>query len=372
MKKTLYISFFLMALMALSLYNCSKDDSSTKVAKVTGTVTISDTQAKAGGAIVVISSSPNAASVLTKTIADSSGKFTFVGLEPGTYYLSAKYNSENTNLKSTGMVFVTSTEATVAVDGTDMVKDLALASTAASSGTDVVEYSKALTSSSAATLYAGKYYLDQTHSFVGFTFPFDSANGEFGGHFATFGLDTFKFDQAVPANSKISAWVDVTTSETGSPSLIDPVTGLKSSGRDGLNGCITHTFNVVTKALIDLTASDTVTYKHTAGTATARFLLPSAILSNGKAYFSSTSIAAYGDGYLAKGNLTFMGVTKPISIYFHYIKGYATTANSVTSTYSSLQGFFMMNAKADFGVISGHVKSNPVKVSLSLEFMNKK
>jgi polyisoprenoid-binding protein YceI len=336
------------------LYNCSKDNASTSVANITGAVTF-DAQKAANGAIIAISSEPNAAKVLAKVVADVDGKYSIVGIKDGTYYLSAKYNTNNQNNTKSAydIVFTTASEVTVTVSGADLVQDLALVSNA-SSGTDVVEFS------SVSPAPAGKYLLDATHSFIGFEFPYDSLNASFGGHFAKFGLNTFKFDQANPANSTIDAWVDITSTETGSATKVDTINKKAVGGRDGLNGCISHTFGV------QYAPADTF-FKG--------YYRPTAVVgTTGKATFVSTSVAAYGDGYVAVGALNFHGFSKDVSLYFHYIKGYTATKKDsktgldVTTQYSSFSGFFKMNALFDFKIVSGHVKGNPVNVTTNLEF----
>lgn len=347
MKKSILTLLAIVTVISFGLMNCSKDD--TKLVKVTGTITYGD-QLKAAGAIVTISSEPNAAKVLTRVVADSVGVYSIPGLSDGTYYISAKYNTANSNLKSAEeIVFTTATDVTVSVSGSDVTSDIALVANTAS-GTDVIDIAD--------------WTFDQTHSHIAFTFDYDSANAIFGGQFASFSLNNFKFDQANPANTVIDAVVDITSTETGSPTLIDPVTGVAGRGRDGINGCISKTFGVTFKAEGDLTSEDTVITK---------FYTASAIIApTGVATFKSTSVSAYGDGYVAKGNLTFKGLTKEVSLYFHYIKGFsATNKNNELIQYSSFQGFFDIKPLIDFNIVSGHVKSRPVHVVTNLQF-NKK
>ena len=344
MKKTIFIFGIAAFLSAITLYNCKKDatTSTTKSAKITGTVTY-ESSLKAGGAIVTISSSPNATAVITKVVTDADGKYTVPGLADGTYYLSAKYNTANTNLKSaTDIFFTTGSEINVAVSGSDLVKDIALVSGTAS-GTDKIDMT---------------WTFDQTHSHVGFAFDYDSANAEFSGHFALYGINNLVFDQATPSNSIIDVWVDITSTETGAATTIDTVNKKAVGGRDGLNGCISHTFGV------QYAAADTF-FKG--------YYRPNAVIgTTGRATFVSSSVAVYGDGYVAKGDMTFHGLTKGISLFFHYIKGYSGKDRSgVMNDYSSLSGFFDMNALADFGISSSHIKSKPVHVTTNLEFYKK-
>ncbi len=329
------------------MYNCSKD-TGTKVANVMGTVTLPDNTA-AAGAVVTISSLPNAAKVLTRVVADSSGKFTIIGVQDGTYYLSAKYNTQNTNnLKdaSLGYNFTSANEAQIKPSGSDLTQDIALVSVG-QSGTTVVD---------------NTWTCDTIHSEVEFAFPYDSANAVFTGKFTGFHMKAFTFDGANPANTVIDAVVDITTSESGAPTVIDTVKKKIVGGRDGLNGCIAqHTFQV------KCTPADTFfkgVYRPT-----------SVISPTGIAEFSSPAgtVAAYGDGYVAHGNLTFHGFTKSIDLYFHYIPGFVkpATSTAAATTYVSFTGFFDMKALADFNIVTASVGGNAVHLTTNLQF-NKK
>lgn len=347
MRKSIFVVLFTLGIVTLAGVSCKKSSTTVTENKISGTVSVTGGPSAAGGAVVILSTMPNAAQVVSRAVADSAGKYNFSGLTDGTYYISCKYNTENTNLKSSGITFTTATSLTVAVSGADVTQDIALVANAAS-GTDVVEYAT-----------SGKWALDETHSRVGFEFPYDSVNANFTGHFTNFGINVFKFDQGTPSNSQIDVWVDITSTETGAPTVIDTVAKKAVGGRDGLNGCISHTFGV-TPAPAD--------------TFFKAIYRPSSILDAGllilsaKASFVSTSVAAYGDGYVAKGNLTFHAFTKPVSLYFHYIKGYSATVKGVLTDYSSFSGFFELNAKSDFNIVSGHVKGNPVHVITNIQF----
>src|ERR1035437_16363 len=226
MKKSIVMLLATISVVALIVMNCSKksSDSGTKVSKISGTVTGQVTPA---GAIVVLSTQPNATKIISRVVADSTGKYSFSGLSDGTYYLSGKYNTDNTNLKSSGITFTTSGDVTVAVSGADVTQDIALVSNG-STGTDIIEYAA-----------SGKWTFDEIHSRVGFEFPYDSLNANFSGIFTNFGINTFYFDQATPANSHINVWLDITSTETGAPTVIDTINKkVVSHGRDGINGCI--------------------------------------------------------------------------------------------------------------------------------------
>lgn len=338
MKKLTFIATVLVTVLFLG--GCAKEAS--KIGKLSGTVTYPDGKA-AESAVITVSTEANASKVLTTVVADATGAYT-IPLENGKYYISAKYVF-NSKLKSTAedYTFVSDKEAIVTVSG-ETKNDIKLI-TKAASGTDIIEISST------------GYKFDQTHSHVAFKFAYDTANAEFGGQFALFGFNSLKFDEANPANSVIDAWIDVTTIETGSPTLVDTVNKKKVGGRDGINGCIAKqggTFGV------KYNSKDTF-FKDT--------YRPTAIISpTHKATFVSTSVAAFGDGYLAKGNLTFNGETKPSELYFHYIKGFqGKDSKGILTQYSSLAGNLVMKAKADFNIKSGHVGNTPVYITTNVQ-----
>jgi len=352
----IFITAMAVIIMGVFFVQCDKE-TSTPAAKVTGKITLAHGTI-ADGAIVVISTAPNAATVISRTITDELGMYSFLGIESGTYYISARYEpGNNNNLKSTGTVVLTGQELEIEVSG-DQVADIAMAGMVSSGDGKV-------------SLTDG-WAWDNTHSTIGFDFPYDEFNGPFKGHFARVGFDILEFDEMDPAATEIKAWVDITSIETGSAS---PPCG---HGRDGITGCIGGTFGV------ELDAADTVDAFCQNGTivtnwpneskedydlwddqsATSYTKQSSIIGSTGVASFESTSVEAFGTGYLAKGDFTFMGVTKSVDMYFSYIEGYS----SDTREYSSFYGTFKFAALADFGVTSGHVGNADINVSLTVQF----
>jgi polyisoprenoid-binding protein YceI len=101
-------------------------------------------------------------------------------------------------------------------------------------------------------------------------------------------------------------------------------------------GCIMGTFGITADA----------------GTITPNITLTG---TNRYATFTSTGITAYGDGYVAKGNLTFHGATVPVSIIFKYITPYVNTSVTPNKTYIGFEGKLVMNAKTDFAISSSSV-----------------
>lgn len=328
MKKQSIIGAILSIALFFTISSCNKDEISLKI---TGTVSISSTE-MADGAVVTLSTSPNAVDVVAKVIADAEGKYTIPVIASGNYYLSAKYNSANTNnMKSSGFVFMTASDVKIDISKDDVSQDLSLVSNAAS-GTALIKLSE--------------WALDETHSTIAFEFPYDAENGTFVGIFGAFDLDSFVFDEANPENSYFSATVETTSAETGASSEYG------GHGRDGVNGCIASTLGVEFKADSTLTAADTNDYgQHTTD----------AVINNSnKSTFVSTSVEAYGDGYLAKGNLTLNSLSSPVELFFHYIEGYDNVDNA--KTYCSFEGFFLIKAQADHEIESHHVGDSDVTI----------
>ncbi len=339
MKKNFLISIASVLLFGIITIQCSKSDSTSTYA-LSGTVTLS-AGGNANGAIVYLSSTPLGTEIVGKTIAAEDGSYMFKTLESGTYYLTAKYNTENKNNLKAGeveIIFETAGDLEVALDA-DKTQDIALVSNS-STGTAMIDMTDGWIS-------------DVTHSSIGFNFPYDAVNAPFYGHFATFKFTTFKFDQATPANSAFEIEVDFTSVETGA-----------AGGRDGIDGCIANDFGIQFKATADLTAADTTANgKHTAS---------AIIAGTNLAKFKSTSVVTYGDGYLAKGNMNFHGASVAVDFYFKYNEGFeAPNRTGDLVKYSSFVGFTKMNALADFGIVSGHVGDKVVTVTMSAQF-NKK
>lgn len=342
--------------IAILLTECKKDETTYGI--LDGAVTLDGTPAD--GAIVTLSTEANAANVIARVVADASGVYSIMGVEAGTYYLNAIWEPSNNNnlLKSTNTVILTGVETEVSVDG-DMTQDVALAG--AVSGGNVV-------------FDAADWTWDNTHSTIEFEFPYDAFNAVFTGHFATVGFDELYFDEANPENTSIKAWVDVTSVETGSAS---PPCG---HGRDGITGCIGGTFGV------EFDPADTVDAYCTNGTLVSNwpneelvvhdlwgdgsettYMKQHAVVGNsGVATFKSTSVTAYGTGYLAKGDLDFAGSSTTVDLYFNFVEGYEKESNS--SKYSSFYGWFKMAAATDFGIVSGHVGDADVTVKISAQY----
>ena len=162
--------------------------------------------------------------------------------------------------------------------------------------------------------------------------------------------------------------------ETGAPSAPG------GHGRDGITGCIASTFKV------EKDPTDTVGVYASDGTlitnwpnetladydlwgdgSTTTYQKESSIVgSSGVATFEATEVSPYGTGYVAKGDFTFAGVTKTVTLYFSFVEGYTNT--DATKQYASFYGWFKIAAASDFGISSSHVGDSDVTVKISLQF----
>lgn len=340
MKKFLTYFASILFIGAITLTSCNKD--AVIVSEISGTVTFVD--GAADGAIVYLSTAPNAAAVISTVVANADGKYTFMAVEDGSYSISAVYNTDNmNNMKSNGLKFMTAADVDVTIEESAVVQDITVVSNT-STGTGSVDL-------------ANGWAWDDTHSSVGFEFAYDADNAIFVGQFGNLdwtnatGTDftMFKFDEANPANTSFSARVNLAWIETGSPTLEG------GHGRDHINGCIAGTFGIIK------TESDTTDTGWVNETAISH--------PTGYAYLTSKSVVAYGNGYKAVCDFTFHGLTTEVDMYFQYIVGHEGEDRSGNPTaYSSLQGWFTFNALADHNIDSGHIGTGDVKVTASIQF----
>lgn len=169
----------------------------------------------------------------------------------------------------------------------------------------------------------GAWKVDKAHSNVMWETKYYANGAPLTGRFNIFQFNV-NFDQANPANTTINSWVLLSSYNTGEP------------GRDAYGKCGPGYMGV---------KFDTITK-------TPVVLGPRA--STDTAWFKSTSVEKYGNGYLVKGNFIFRGVTKAIEMPMSYT-GISTTVNATTSKKTDrvgLAGQFAINANTVFGVNS--------------------
>lgn len=360
MKRNFKLLGVFIALMGISLIalQCSKDDDGgTKYYKITGAVTLSDGTI-ADGAIVTLSDAPNGANVIATTLSNATGAYSFMGLMSGTYYLNARWEPGNNNLKTTDVVILTGAEVSVDVTA-DATQNISMVG-AVSGGDGAVDETWAW---------------DNTHSTIEFEFPYDAFNAIFTGHFSRAGIDALDFDETDPSSMVLKAWVDITSVETGAPS------GICGHGRDGITGCIQSTFG------LELNPADSVDAYCEDGTlvtghpnetladysgdlwgdasATSYTKQSSIVGISGVALFEITDVMPFGTGYKADADFTFAGTTASVDFYFSFVEGYINTGG--TKEYSSFYGWFKFDP-ADFGVSSGHIGDSEITVKLSAQF----
>lgn len=332
------ILFFSALAFVLIFTQCNSVDYSTP--SVSGLATLDD-GSPAAGAIVSISTEPNAAAVVSTAIADADGNYELFGIAKGTYYISATYNSANTNMqKSMGFTFTTASDYEVTLKKNDSQTVAVELVSNTSDGTAVIDL-------------ADGWEWDNTHSMIAFEFPYDVENAPFSGHFGEVGWENLKFDEANPSNTDFTAWVYLPSIETGSPT-IPP-----GHGRDDINGCIMGTFG------LELNEADTMDNGYYPEDAA----MTDDNTGTGYARIKSKTVSAYGNGYKAICDFTFHGFTKEVTLYFDYIDGFEGEDRSGNPTkFSSLEGFFKFNALADYEIDSGHVGDAEVTVKVSLQF----
>lgn len=163
----------------------------------------------------------------------------------------------------------------------------------------------------------GTWSFDKAHSNVRWETMYYEDNALLTGRFNNFNI-SIDFDEANPQNGKIEAWIQLSTFNTG------------ESGRDAPGKCGPNYMGI--QYLDTLYTVDPAT---------------------DTAWFNSTSIERYGDGYLAKGNLIFKGVTKSQNMYFKYTgqKDYSDPPDG-SKIKGGFSGEFTINATTDYGVTS--------------------
>lgn len=305
----------------------------------------------APGAVVYFTNTATTKS--SSAITSASGDFEFVNVMPGAYTLTASYFTDNKNVTARfdGLTFATATPVGVTVASTDVTQDLALVSTG-QSGIETLATNYAWTGSAYASTGAWTY--DATHTVVNFELPYrQNVASDFNGVFSQLSKVNINFDPNNLGASTFDIEVDVASFNTRSAGGRDPRTTVDDTPLFSPNtlfkelGCVMGTFGI---AADGGTPSNDVPLPMTT---TRRY-----------AKFVSTSVVKLGDGYVAKGNITFLGVTKPTDIWFKAVPAWTDPSNN--RRYSGFEGRFLMNAKADYAVTSSSVNDAAVKIQISM------
>lgn len=342
--------FFVLALAV----RCSDDNPApVKLLTITGIVTYPDgggTQVAAAGAVVTMfSTSPV---VNMQTIADANGNYSFINLEAANYTLAAYYDTDNNNNagRLTGLRFsIANTD--VVLGTTDATQNLELGSGGQAS-TPAIVANYAWDGAAYSQPAVPAWQFDNNHSLVTFQFPYRGAQAEFLGSFKQIHKFVVNFDPANLAGSSIDAEVDMSSVDTRTPGGRDNRTTVADNPVFSPAtmftelGCISGTFGI--------TADN--------ATPTESVPQPITLSANRYAKFSSTNIIAYGDGYLAKGNLIFNGFTVPIELWFKAM----TPLVSGTTTRTGFEGRFLMNAKDNFGIDNSSVGGGDLTINISV------
>jgi polyisoprenoid-binding protein YceI len=350
--KTFKLFSVIIALFAMLVLVSCGDDESDPLVSVTGKVTYTNVSAiNAAGAVVYLTGTSSTLS----TIADENGNFAFSRVDPGSYMLNAAYFTDNTNISGRldGLNFGLEEPVDITVGSSNVTQDLALVSVGQ---TDVDPFDAKYvwnptggTNQTGAYEQSGTWTYDATHSPVDFAFAYRDNVAEFTGTFAQMSIVDFNFKPNDLSGSKLEFEVDVASINTFNPGGRDNL--LTDMYRPAFSptsvfqnlGCIMGTFGI-----------------------TADGTLPSTITTNPKRYasFKATSISKLGDGYVAKGNLVFNGVTKVTDIWFRAMPAWLDASNN--RSYTGFEGRFFMNAKSDFNITSSSVNDAVVAVHISI------
>ena len=157
---------------------------------------------------------------------------------------------------------------------------------------------------------------DKTHSNVNWETEYYGDHAFLTGKFNNFKVDIV-FDSQDPTNTKIDAWVQLSTFNTGEP------------GRDGPGKC--------GPGYVGVKYTDT---NNTVNPATDT------------AWFTSTSSKIEYDYYVATGTFTFNGVSKTVDMKYKFTGLTEVTNQFGTSDKGGFKGEFMFLALSDFGITS--------------------
>ncbi len=363
MKKTrlILIPFLTLLIATMFVVSCTKDEEApAPLVKITGKITYKDpagSTANAAGAVVYMAKSSAPTTTYDKsTIADASGNYFFDGLAAGSYFVNAVYKTDNKNVTSRldGLTFTTEAGAVVIVAAVDVTQDMTLVSIGQSGATIEALAANYAWNGTTAFANTGAWIYDAVHSTLSFEFPYRGNEADFVGTISQVSKFVVNFDPANLAASTIDVEVDLASINTRAPGgrdnrttvadtpLFSPLTQFTELG------CIMGTFGITADNAVPTEAAP---QKITVDT-------------DRYAQFKSTSIAKYGDGYVAKGNLKFNGFTFPIDLWFKAVPSWLDPSNS--RKYSGFEGRFLMAVKKDFGIISGNINDAVVKNQIGI------
>lgn len=171
---------------------------------------------------------------------------------------------------------------------------------------------------------ANQWFFDKSHSNVEWETPYKGVGSLLTGRFNYFVLEKLVFDEQNPANISFEGYVRLNTVNTGEP------------GRD--NGCLLGTF----------------------GTAAGKTNEPENI-----ARLKSTTVAfsQTDAGYIANADMTFNGITLPVTLKLNYVK--QTHLDTDGLTVAGIEAQFEFNALTNFKIVSSNI-SDKITVKLNI------
>ncbi len=353
----------------LTVVRCSdsKTTEPTPLGTLSGTVSYpnsSGTAVAAPGAFVTLLTGT---SQVMQVVTDNTGKYSIPNLAAGSYSLSASsfVLPTNTGGRLDGLNFATAADETVTMGSTSITQDLSMVNTG-QTGSSIEAIDLNYTWTGSAYANAGTWTYDGTHSPITFEFPYRGNEADFAGAFAQLSKALISFDPANPAAGTIDVEVDMLSVNTRAAGGRDPVI---QNGANEVGTPNNYQFNPL--SVISVMGCISGTYGITAdGT------LPSVIVNdNGDRYAQfkvlAGGIAKYGDGYVAKGNLTWRGFTVPTEMWFKVVPKWLdapSTGNGTTNNrfYSGFEGKFLMDPYNKFNIRSGSINEAILRIQISV------
>ena len=239
------------------------------------------TMVAAPGAILSIYAGSDSTALAT-TFADANGAYHFDGLLPGDYVVEAKYNTDNQNAKAIeGINF--EVNYSVTLGAADYTQDVVLETIAATSTTNITITASDTTGSLGALKYAAMEAHSQTTWWIEHI-DSDAVGMTLAGGFPAYaegssgkwiGFQTFRFDEANPANIYFKAYVITSGCYTA------------NKGRDTVRaGCV-----------------DTYWSHDTVGYSTGQYATVLPQTDTAFYWVEAGDVERYGSGYLAHGVL---------------------------------------------------------------------
>lgn len=188
---------------------------------------------------------------------------------------------------------------------------------------------------SATNVPVGTWYADKSHSNVMWESPYKAFGSLLTGRFNYFVVEDLNFDEAVPSNIAFKGYVRLNSVNTGEP------------GRDG--GCLAGN-------------GDASTFKTTLDMTTEPANQATIVSKPGTGRYSATDA-----GFFVDADLTFLGVTKQVTVKLFYEK----QTDQGSYTMAGIIAEFDFLAITDFGLSSTNV-DDKVKVRINALLRNKK